>query len=52
MKWARMAQTQTIMLHIVSWETLIFMVSDILDDSSVEISSMVRVAFDQQYVYF
>lgn len=47
-----MAQTQTIMLHIVSCETLIFMVSDILDDSSVEISSMVYVAFGQQYVYF
>lgn len=52
MQWAKMTRTQTIMLHIVRWETLMFMVSNILDDSSVEMSSMVCLAFGPQYVYF
>ena len=52
MQWAKMTRTQTIMLHIVSWETSMFMISNILDDSSVEMSSMIYLAFGPHYVYF
>lgn len=34
------------------WATLMCMVSNILDDSSVKMSSMVCLAFDPQYAYF